>query len=109
MQASSARRGVQPAVPQAPNSPFAAPQLASMGFVGGAEAPHKGQSAHRTASELGDLELANRACSIASVRSNGSFNSEEGFGSPSTNKRLKNRSAMPEMAESSFEVGLLSL
>lgn len=86
---------VQPLQVQ-PSSPFAAPQLSGTAF--GSERPRGGNS------DIGDLEVAARACSIASVRSNASFNSEEGFGSPSTNRRVKNRHPMPELAESSFEV-----
>lgn len=87
---------VQPLQVQ-PSSPFAAPQLSGTAF--GSERPRGGNS------DIGDLEVAARACSIASVRSNASFNSEEGFGSPSTNRRVKNRHPMPELAESSFEGG----
>lgn len=81
---------------QAPSSPFQGP-------IWGHNTPAD-RLAQRAGSEMGDLEIAARACSMASVRSNGSFNSEEGFGSPSTNKRFKNRHAVPEMTESSFEV-----
>ena len=56
-------------------------------------------------SDHGDLELAVRACSVASIAS---FNSEEGFGSPSNHRRAKNRHAPPEVADSSFEVGSLA-
>ena len=45
-----------------------------------------------------DLEMAGRAMSIASARSVASFNSEEGFGSPSTRRKARQRT-VPRIAE----------
>lgn len=45
-----------------------------------------------------DLEISGRAMSVASARSVASFNSEEGFGSPSTRRRKKTH-AVPKIQE----------
>ena len=45
-----------------------------------------------------DLELTGRAMSVASARSVASFNSEDGFGSPSTHRKPKRR-AVPKITE----------
>ncbi|KAK9812523.1 hypothetical protein WJX73_005727 [Symbiochloris irregularis] len=87
----SPRRGVpsSPYAALAPSSPFASHRKGARMRDG-------------DGSDHGDLEVAVRACSVASIAS---FNSEEGFGSPSNHRRAKNRQPPPEAADSSFEGG----